>query len=92
MSPSKFVHTLPNIRAVPLLQVMEWAGPLICIQNDPQTPKSGVEQALLYLETLNTVWVIGFNAAETTFQVLTRQTWGKNPRVFENRQAALEQL
>ena len=91
-SPSKFVHTLPNIRAVPLLQVMEWAGPLLCVQNDPSTVRSGLEQALHYLTTCDRVWVLSFDQGEVVFHVLTHEIWGANPRVFENRQAALEQL
>lgn len=70
-SPSKFVHTLPNIRAVSLLQAMEWAGPMLCVQSDPRTLLAGLETALLELEVqtsesldsksdLNTVWVLGF--------------------------------
>lgn len=62
-SPSKFVHTLPNIRAVALLQAMEWAGPMLCVQNDPKSFLSGLETALLELEvkpSLSSVWVIGF--------------------------------
>ena len=95
-SPSKFVHTLPNIRAVPLLQVMEWAGPMLCVQNDPDTVRSGVDQALLYLSSYEVVWVVGFdrreNHGDVIFHLLTQHIWGANPRIFENRQEALEQL
>jgi hypothetical protein len=94
-SPSKFVHTLPNVRAVPLLQVMDWAGPLLCVQNDPHTVKSALEQALLYFETapdLECIWVITFDDVSSTFRVLTRRMWGANPQRIENGQAAFEQL
>src|ERR1035437_689374 len=41
-SPAKFVHTLPNIRSASLLQVMGWSGPVICLQNDPETVLTGI--------------------------------------------------
>ena len=31
-SPAKFVHTLPNVRASSLCQVMEWHGPIHTVQ------------------------------------------------------------
>lgn len=76
-SPSKFVHTLPNIRAVSLLQAMEWSGPLLCVQNDPSTLESAVEEAELELETkpeLKRIWVISFNAleSEVSFTIVAR--------------------
>lgn len=44
-SPSKFVHTLPNIRSAPLLQVMKWSGRVFCIQKDPETITSALLEA-----------------------------------------------
>lgn len=43
-SPSKFVHTLPNVRASALCQVMDWAGPMLCLQNDPETLESAIAE------------------------------------------------
>ncbi len=58
-SPSLFVHTLPNIRCSPLCQVMEWSGPVLCIQKDPYTFISGVREGYSLLNSENpVVWVI----------------------------------
>ena len=57
-SPSLFVHTLPNIRCSPMLQVMEWSGPVLCVQNDPHTFVSGVREAFELVSSENPViWV-----------------------------------
>ena len=67
-SPSKFVHTLPNIRAVSLLQAMEWSGPLLCIQNDPATVETALEEAEIELAAkpeLSRIWVVSFNPLES---------------------------
>jgi len=45
ISPNKFVHTLPNIRGSTLCQVMNWTGPVICLQKDPVTLMSAVDEA-----------------------------------------------
>lgn len=60
-SPSKFVHTLSNVRGAPLLQVMEWGGPVLCVQDDPRTILNGIDQALAFLELepeLQRAWII----------------------------------
>jgi hypothetical protein len=80
-SPSKFVHTLPNIRAVSLLQVMEWRGPLLCVQDDPQTIRHAIDLALAYFESdaeLRSVWVLSFDDTnfQTSFFVLSRSPRG----------------
>jgi hypothetical protein len=60
VSPSLFVHTLPNIRCSPLFQVMEWSGSVICIQNDPHTILAGLREALGFVsESRPVVWVVG---------------------------------
>ncbi|MES2856219.1 MAG: hypothetical protein V4692_10170, partial [Bdellovibrionota bacterium] len=62
-SPSKFVHTLPNVRGAPLLQVMAWGGPVLCLQNGSETVLAGIDQAIGFLETdadLNRIWVVSF--------------------------------
>ena len=57
-SPSKFVHTLPNIRSAALLKLMEWSGPLLCLQKDPETLKSAlIEGAGLLQSGAGPVWI-----------------------------------
>jgi hypothetical protein len=81
-SPSKFVHTLPNVRGAPLLQVMGWGGPVICVQDDPQTILNGIDQALGFLETdsrLHRIWVLSVQedssgALNADYFVLSRET------------------
>jgi hypothetical protein len=47
-SPSKFIHTLPNIRASALCEYLKWKGPLLCIQNDPITLVQGLIESFLF--------------------------------------------
>lgn len=59
-SPSKFVHTLPNSRSASLLQVMEWTGPLLCLQSDPNTKEAAIEEARQFVKGgIQNVWVAG---------------------------------
>ena len=59
-SPSLFVHTLPNIRGSSFCQVMEWNGPVLCIQNDPTTRLTAIREALeSFDEETQTVWIVG---------------------------------
>jgi len=59
-SPSRFVHTLPSVRAVPLMQVMGWQGPVLCFQNDPFTWLTGIEEALGLCDSTNPeIWIVG---------------------------------
>lgn len=59
ISPSLFVHTLPNIRSAPLLQAMEWTGPILCLQAGIRTLLSGcveaIEMAARYEQN---VWIL----------------------------------
>jgi len=57
-SPAKFVHTLPNVRGAALLQLMQWSGPVLCIQKDPETLETALSeaQALAKSESAR-VWV-----------------------------------
>ncbi len=59
MSPAKFVHTLPSVRGTSLLQIMNWKGPLLCLQRDPETWLMGLEEAesLLSIERRR-IWVV----------------------------------
>ena len=45
-SPTRFVHTLPNIRASSLLQVMDWNGPVFSLHRDPFTLGLALGEAL----------------------------------------------
>jgi len=70
MSPSKFVHTLPNSRGGPLLQLMNWSGPLLCLQSDPFTQVSAVNEAADFArQGRGEVWVFGVQKrAEASYQ------------------------
>ncbi len=46
LSPSKFVHTLSNVRISSFLQVSKFHGPLLCLQNGKETLLSGFTEAL----------------------------------------------
>ncbi len=62
VSPSQFVHTLPNIRSAPLLQIMEWAGPVLCVQAGNQTVVSGLREAVtLAIGSKQNIWMICVN-------------------------------
>lgn len=57
-SPSLFVHTLPNVRGAALLQVMQWHGPVLCIQKDPDTVATALNEGRRLAESENVrVWV-----------------------------------
>ncbi len=79
-SPAKFVHTLPNIRSAALLQVMQWAGPVLCLQNDPNTILTGLREALTLSENgAGTVWVASVTggAREPTAHLFVIDETGK---------------
>ena len=60
MSPTRFVHTLPNVRSAPLCQLLEWSGPVISVHRDPTTLAYGLGQAIeLCLARMDTVWLLG---------------------------------
>ncbi len=48
-SPSKFVHTLPNVRGSVLCQLLDWHGPVICLQDGNKTLISGLNEAISFL-------------------------------------------
>ena len=45
-SPTKFVHTLPNIRSSSLLAVMRWEGPVFSLHRDPHTLAAAFREAI----------------------------------------------
>ena len=58
-SPSKFVHSLPNMRVLPFVQYTNWIGPLYCIQNGSSTIVSAILEALEESKfNNNVVWVL----------------------------------
>ena len=58
-SPAKFVHTLPNVRSSSLCQVMGWAGPVLCLQRDPETLNHALTEAeALVGDEFPVVWVL----------------------------------
>ena len=68
ISPGKFVHTLPNVRASSLCQVMKWNGPVLCLQNDPETQVSAlIEAAFLSLHEKKTVWVMSVRGSAPAY-------------------------
>jgi hypothetical protein len=59
-SPSKFVHTLPNIRGSSLCQVMQWNGPILCVQQDPSTQIAALREAAdLLSPSVHRIWIFG---------------------------------
>lgn len=70
-SPAKFVHTLPNIRGSSLCQVLDWSGPILCLQNGEHTLSSGLLEAIAFLSTRSCVWVLANDAVETKVTCLS---------------------
>ncbi len=65
-SAQKFVHSLPNVRSSSLCQVMRWHGPLLCIQQDPNSFETAVSEArrLIKAGGPGNVWCIGVTHSE----------------------------
>lgn len=55
-SPARFVHTLPNVRGASLLQVMNWTGRVLCLQNDPATILTAIGEGM---HLPGDVWIAG---------------------------------
>ena len=67
-SPGKFVHTLPNVRCSPLCQVMKWTGPVLCLQKDPSTQISAIQEAAWFLDEKNQdIWVLSVRGKSNHF-------------------------
>jgi hypothetical protein len=65
-SPSLFVHTLPSIRGSSFCQVMNWHGPVLCIQNDPITCLTALGEAIgLLSQEIPTVWIVSVQRDHT---------------------------
>jgi hypothetical protein len=69
-SPSKFAHTLPNIRCSPFCQVMDWSGPVLCLQRDPRTQTLAlVEGFELVTSRFSRVWILSVIRQEFHYKV-----------------------
>ena len=67
-SPAKFVHTLPNIRGASLLQVMDWSGQVLCLQNDPTTVTTAISEGMQMVKTTGReTWVLSVTGHEKEF-------------------------
>jgi hypothetical protein len=73
-SPAKFVHTLPNIRVSPLLQVMNHAVPVICIQNDPNSFETALIEAKFLLPEFKCIWIFSVRGNSVIFEKLDLET------------------
>lgn len=60
LNPSKFVYTLPSIRSSALLQVLEWHGPLLCLQNGDSSLAAGLCEAALLANSGKSSWLLGY--------------------------------
>jgi hypothetical protein len=56
-SPTKFVHTLPNIRASSLLAVMGWEGTVFSLHRDPCTLAVSFSEAIRRASAGEECWV-----------------------------------
>jgi len=61
-SPAKFIHTLPNIRVSPLCQVMNWTGPVLCLQKGSHTEQAALEECHRLLQQKRSpIWLLSVN-------------------------------
>ena len=70
-SPAKFVHTLPNVRCSSLCQVMEWSGPVLCLQKDPFTQVHALREAAAFVESgaiTGAIWVVSVFALKNGYE------------------------
>jgi hypothetical protein len=67
-SPALFVHSLPNVRSSAFCQVLDWHGPLYCIQSDPGTFEAATEEARRSFRADGKIaWVIGIEKTKTGY-------------------------
>jgi len=70
-SPQKFVHTLPSVRIAPLCQLMGWQGPVLCVQKDPFTFSSALQETLPLFGEWKRIWVVGLlKVSESTYDAI----------------------
>lgn len=77
---AKFVHTLPNVRGTSLYQVMNWSGPMLCLQNGERTLLSALGEAMdEYAASPREIWV--FAALQDTEVMLWRLHAGESAKM-----------
>jgi hypothetical protein len=70
-SPAKFVHTLPSVRSSTFCQVMDWHGPMLCLQEDPSTLCVALVEAVkIVCEDVPVVWVLSTWREGSVFSVM----------------------
>ena len=70
-SPAKFVHTLPSVRSSTVCQVMDWHGPMLCLQKDPSTLCVALVEAVkIVCEEVPVVWVLSIWQEGPVFSVM----------------------
>ena len=92
VSPTKFVHTLPSIRASALLAVMGWQGPVLSLHRDPSTLAAalreglrGEEETWVWHVSERTADLFVLNVPEGPYQVLAREKAGARPAPEDSR-------
>ena len=79
LSPAKFVHTLPSVRASSLCQVMDWSGHVLCVQAGILSFAKAAEEARMFLQRVNSqkdapsstvAWVLAVESKGTENWVL----------------------
>ncbi|MFZ4439268.1 MAG: hypothetical protein ACOYOS_12630 [Syntrophales bacterium] len=70
-SPAKFVHTLPSVRSSTVCQVMDWHGPMLCLQEDPSTLCTALIEAVkMVSEDVPVVWILSTWREGSVFSVV----------------------
>lgn len=59
-SPSRFVGTLPSIKSSSLALMMNWRGPVFCVQNGKRTVEQGLSEMYWHLQgaQMGPVWLV----------------------------------
>ncbi|MBM3191681.1 MAG: hypothetical protein FJZ63_03365 [Chlamydiae bacterium] len=57
-SAHRFAHTLPNVRLAPLLEVMHWKGPTLCLQMSTDYLERALREAYDLPDKYHRKWVI----------------------------------
>ena len=70
-SPAKSVHTLPSVRSSTVCQVMDWHGPMLCLQENPSTLCVALVEAVkIVCEDVPVVWVLSTWREGSFFSVM----------------------
>jgi len=71
----RFAHTLPNVRSAPFCQLLHWAGPVLCLQGDPQTWLRALDEARVLSPLYPTIWIVGVFGHEPIGAIGTAQSY-----------------